>query len=159
MRCVSVSMNPWTNFIDSLSVTELKNVCACHGICSGKHGIQGVFLMHFRDSTTASRPIFGKCTRMKLLCANDIFTPVTGRSVANVSRCLSFLPTSWPERKTSPLFNFSKIPPFYYSVAIAIAIVSLRERAKVRDTRGRFAALSRYRIEEFSGDVNYLLIP
>ena len=79
----------------------------------------------------------GKCSRMKLWCSKYILYPrVTGRSVAKVLS-LAVLPTSYLERKTSSRYNFSKIPPFSYSVAM----VSLREPAKVRDTRSRFSAL------------------
>ena len=69
------------------------------------------------------------CCVQKICC-----TPVTGRSVAKVLS-LTVLPTSELKKKTSSRFNFSKIPPFYYSVAM----VSLREPVKVQDRHRRFS--------------------
>ena len=57
------------------------------------------------------------------------YTPVTVWTVAKVLS-LAVSPTSSLGRKTLLLFNFSKIPPFCYSVAM----VSLREPAKVQHT-------------------------
>ena len=105
--------------------------------CSEKLGIQRVFFFHFRDCTTTSRPVFGKSLSMKLWCPKYILYPCH-RTVCSESYKLICSVYVLARAETSPLFIFFLIPPFYYSVAM----ISLREPAKVRHMRRRSSGLS-----------------
>ena len=75
---------------------------------------------------------------MKLSCSKDMLYPCY-RTVCSESSKLSCSTYVLARAQNLVAFQFfKKIPPFYYSVAM----VSLREPAKVRDTRRRFSALS-----------------
>ena len=74
---------------------------------------------------------------MELLCSKDIMYPCY-RTVCSESSKLSCSTYVLTRAENLAELQFSKIPPFYCSVAM----VSLREPAKVRDTRRLFSVLS-----------------
>ena len=123
-----------------IALTELKNVCASHGIARRNFEIQGLFATFFRLNyyfVANFQLIFGKCSRMKQWCSKYILYPYY-RMVCSESSKLSCSTYVLARAENLAAFQFFKIPPFYYSVAM----VSLLEPAKGRDTRRRFSALS-----------------
>ena len=97
-------------------------------------GETGGILLHFRRTTT--RQVF----KDETVVFKTYFVPLACyRAVFSKRSKLSCSTYDLARAENIAAFQFLQTPPFYYTVAM----VSLHEPAKVRDTRRRFSALSR----------------